>query len=346
MTYGSLFSGIGGMDLGLDRAGMRCAWQVEQDEFCLRVLARHWPDVVRFRDVRTVTAADLEPVDLIAGGFPCQDISVAGKGVGIDGESSGLWREFARLVGEMRPRLVLVENVPALCTRGADRVLGDLDALGYACWPLVVGARHVGAPHRRDRVWIVAYREIPRLEGGWKELSRQGSGVADSEGGRRSGEGERRQSEVAMPTADDGVADSDGAGLRVEPGRAGGPHWQGAPFPAGPGEADMDDAAGAGRAAGSLPAVEHASGFTLRRSWPARPGEPQHGWEAPRVVHSPTAATACDARQPESPLGRATDGLSRRLAGRHRRAALKALGNACVPQVVELIGRTIVRCYT
>jgi DNA (cytosine-5)-methyltransferase 1 len=155
VTCGDLFAGIGGMSLGLERAGFEIRWQVETEPSCENVLARHWPNVVRRRDVRWAGAANLERVDLIAGGFPCQDISCAGRGGGLGGFRSGLWREFARLVRELQPRWVLVENVPALRRRGADTVLSDLEAAGYAAWPLVVGARHVGAPHRRDRVWIV-----------------------------------------------------------------------------------------------------------------------------------------------------------------------------------------------
>src|SRR6476661_6834913 len=129
LTFGSLFAGIGGIDLGLERAGMRCAWQVEIDDYATRVLAKHWPDVTRFRDVRSVGAHNLTPVDLLAGGFPCQDISDAGKRAGIEGARSGLWSEFARLIGELRPRYVLVENVTALLRRGMGTVLGDLAAL-------------------------------------------------------------------------------------------------------------------------------------------------------------------------------------------------------------------------
>src|SRR6476660_8578618 len=114
MTYGSLFSGIGGMDLGLDRAGLTCKWQVEIDPFCRKILAKHWLHVKRYGDIRTVDGRDLEPVDLLAGGFPCQDLSQAGKRAGIEGTRSGLWFEFARIIGELRPRYVLVENVPGL----------------------------------------------------------------------------------------------------------------------------------------------------------------------------------------------------------------------------------------
>jgi DNA (cytosine-5)-methyltransferase 1 len=157
LTVGSLFSGVGGIDLGLERAGMRVLWQVEKEPFCRRVLAKHWPDVPCFEDVRDVSAHNLPPVDLICGGFPCQDISNAGKRAGIDGERSGLWSEYARIVRELRPRFVLVENVSALLARGLDRVLGDLAEIGYdAEWDCIPAAA-VGAPQRRDRLFLVAY---------------------------------------------------------------------------------------------------------------------------------------------------------------------------------------------
>lgn len=132
LTVGSLFSGIGGLELGLERAGMRTVWQVEQNEYCRKVLAKHWPDVQRFIDVREVGAHNLPPVDLICGGFPCQDISNAGTMEGLAGERSGLWSEYARIVRELRPRYVVVENVSALLARGIGCVLGDLAGLGSA----------------------------------------------------------------------------------------------------------------------------------------------------------------------------------------------------------------------
>jgi len=157
LTVGSLFSGIGGLELGLERAGMQVKWQVEIDPYCRRVLEKHWPGVPKFEDVRNVGAAQLESVDLICGGFPCQDISNAGKQVGIDGERSGLWSEFARIVRALRPRYVLVENVAALLGRGLERVLGDLAACGYdAEWDCLPAAAF-SAPHRRDRLFLVAY---------------------------------------------------------------------------------------------------------------------------------------------------------------------------------------------
>jgi DNA (cytosine-5)-methyltransferase 1 len=159
MIFGSLFAGIGGIDLGLERAGMRCAWQVEIDDYATRVLAKHWPNVHRERDVRTCGAANLAPVDLICGGFPCQDISYAGRGEGLGGARSGLWYEYARIVRELRPRYVLVENVSALLTRGLDAVLGTLAALGYDAEWHCIPAAYVGAPHIRDRVFVVAYSD-------------------------------------------------------------------------------------------------------------------------------------------------------------------------------------------
>lgn len=159
MKIGSLFSGVGGLELGLELAGAgTVAWQVECDPFCREVLARRWPEAVRYDDVRTVGKHNLPPVDLLCGGFPCQDLSYAGKGAGLDGERSGLWREYARLVGELRPRFVVVENVSALLARGVGRVLGDLAALGYdAAWQSVRAA-DAGAPHRRERLFIIAWR--------------------------------------------------------------------------------------------------------------------------------------------------------------------------------------------
>ncbi len=172
VTFGSLFSGIGGMDLGLERAGWECRWQVEIDPYCSRVLAKHWPDVPRYGDIRTVTGDELAPVDLIAGGFPCQDISDAGKRVGIDGERSSLWGDMARIVGVVRPRFVLVENVSALLDRGMGRVLGDLAALRFDAEWSVLSACSMGASHTRERVFIVAYAPAECLGWQWGRIER------------------------------------------------------------------------------------------------------------------------------------------------------------------------------
>lgn len=162
LTVGSLFSGIGGLDLGLEQTGrFRVVWQVELDEYCNQVLSRHWPTTPRFRDVRTVGKDNLSPVDVLCGGFPCQNISRSKtRGVvGIEGEQSGLWKEYARLIRELRPRYIIVENVAALLERGRGMgtVLGDLVECGYDAEWQVLPAAAFGAPHLRRRVFIVAY---------------------------------------------------------------------------------------------------------------------------------------------------------------------------------------------
>lgn len=157
MTFGSLFAGIGGMDLGLERAGMKCKWQVEIDPFCQKVLAKHWSEVKRYGDIKEV-GQELEFVDLICGGFPCQDLSFAGYMRGIDGARSGLWAHFARLIGVLRPRFVLIENVPGiLANESMRRVLWDLSSFGFDVEWESLPAAAFGAPHIRDRVWIFAY---------------------------------------------------------------------------------------------------------------------------------------------------------------------------------------------
>ena len=155
---------------------MRTVAFCERDPWCRGILARHWPGVPLYDDVRTLTAGRLRgdgvPVpDLVCGGFPCQDVSAAGPGGGLGGARSGLWREMERLVAELRPGWVVAENSPALRVRGADAVCAGLEALGYACWPLVVGAAHAGAPHRRERVFVVAH-------------GRAGEALAHAEGAR------------------------------------------------------------------------------------------------------------------------------------------------------------------
>lgn len=157
MTVGSLFSGIGGMDLGLERAGMRVQWQVEIDPWCRKVLAKHWPDVPKYGDVRTVNWDDIERVDVLCGGFPCQDISIAGVGAGLSGQHSGLWTEFAAAIRAIQPRYVIVENSPALPVRGLDAILADLAGIGYDAEWHCLPAAAFSAPHLRARTWILAY---------------------------------------------------------------------------------------------------------------------------------------------------------------------------------------------
>ena len=189
ITFGSLFAGIGGFDLGFERAGMVCKWQVEIDDYANRVLAKHWPNAHRERDIRDCGAHNLEHVDVICGGFPCQDISYAGHGAGLDGERSGLFYEAIRVVRELRPRVVVLENVAALLTRGLDRVLGTLAEIGYDAEWHCIPAAAVGAPHIRDRVFVIGYSDancfrfsrITERDGKQKQSGKQASRRCDAE---------------------------------------------------------------------------------------------------------------------------------------------------------------------
>lgn len=160
MRIGSLFSGgVGGLELGLEAAGLgRTVWQCEIDPEARRNLRRHWPGVTQYNDVRTLNGRDVEPVDILCGGFPCVGVSSAGKGGGFDDPRSGLWREYARLIGELRPQYVVIENTPLLVTRGLEEVLRDLTSHGYDAFWFHLRASDVGAPHRRQRIFVVAWR--------------------------------------------------------------------------------------------------------------------------------------------------------------------------------------------
>lgn len=158
MRIGSLFSGIGGLDLAAEAAfGGRVVWHCEIERHPQRVLRRRWPDAALHEDVRTLTSATAEPIDVLTGGFPCQDLSLAGKRAGLDGARSGLYGEMLRIADELRPDWVVFENVPPLLKYRA-RVEADLERMGYGSVWQVCEASDVGAPHRRQRVFVVARR--------------------------------------------------------------------------------------------------------------------------------------------------------------------------------------------
>ena len=363
-TFGSLFAGIGGIDLGLERAGFACRWQVEWDPFCQHVLAHHWPDVPRHGDIHGVhgqpvcPVADaegratrrrqqqsegrrregspahlgcescLEPVDLIAGGFPCQPVSIAGRQRAQD-DDRWLWPEFARAIRELRPRLVLVENVRNLLAVGDGgpfgEVLGDLAALGYdAEWDCIPAAA-VGAPHLRDRVWIVAHAERTELRHEPEPVARGGHpSISGDDGpprtladasrdgiGRpreravdgRPGDGGHIGHDAQQGTMADAESESVGSGLRTD-------------GPGGIGRGRSRDRRGEVPDAGR----ERLEGLVEGRA-------------ASRPVDGPG-----DGRDPgwwavEPDVGRVAHGVPARVD------RLRALGNAVVPQVVEMIGR-------
>jgi DNA (cytosine-5)-methyltransferase 1 len=178
LRVGSLFTGIGGFDLGFERAGMQVAWQAEVDDKASAVLAGHWPRVPNLGDVTTITpTSPPPPVDILCGGFPCQDISLANSKhkdrKGLSGDRSGLWYEYARIIDELGPRWVVIENVPGLLSsnRGADMatVVGTLADLGYGVGWRVLDSRYFGVPQRRRRVFIVGC--LGDRGGGWEVLS-------------------------------------------------------------------------------------------------------------------------------------------------------------------------------
>jgi DNA (cytosine-5)-methyltransferase 1 len=157
----SLFAGIGGLDLGLERAGMECVAQVEINVFALKVLQKHWPNIPKYKDVRDVGKYNLPNAELICGGFPCQDVSLAGKRAGLEGKRSTLWSEFYRIVCEIRPRWVVAENVRGLFSSDNGQfftyILRDLSRIGYDVEWGVIQGDWVGIPQSRPRVFIIAY---------------------------------------------------------------------------------------------------------------------------------------------------------------------------------------------
>jgi DNA (cytosine-5)-methyltransferase 1 len=365
LTVGSLFSGIGGLDLALEHAGMRVVWQVENDLYCQRVLAEHWPEVPRYEDVTQLDFARLGPVDLVAAGFPCQPTSQAGRRKAQQ-DPRWLWPEVARCLRALRPRYVWLENTLGLLSRGFDDVLGDLAALGFdAEWDCFQAA-DVGAPHQRDRVFVLAYTQglgvSQQSQGTLADperggLQRRGDpGVLDGAAGPGTGEGPQRQRDgrTAGDCGADGaaLADPEQQGLaqlgyaRPAVGELAG---RGAVL-ADPDRQGRDQRHGSCGDSGRQPGpadnghVEHAQvqwGEPDRRLQQSEDGDPQRG------LHL---------RQPQPGLGRDADGPSRFLDGHrwpappgpdqypwepprtvgkgvpHRARRVKALGNAVVPQ--------------
>ncbi len=156
MTHGSLFSGIGGFELGAKRAGIKTIWNCEIEPFCRQVLKKHFPETHQYTDITELKNPPY--VDIISGGFPCQDISVANpNGKGLEGERSGLWKEMYRIIQEIRPRYVLIENSPNLLRKGMREVLSGISEIGYDAEWHCLRASDFGYPHKRERVFIIAH---------------------------------------------------------------------------------------------------------------------------------------------------------------------------------------------
>jgi len=315
LTVGSLFAGIGGFDLGFERAGFKTLWQVEIDPYCRRVLERHFPHAERFADVRECGRHNLKSVDVITGGFPCQDISNAGKRAGIEGERFGLWTEMRRVICEVRPQFVVVENVAALLGRGIERVLGDLAESGYDAEWDCIPASAFGAPHQRDRVWILAYAEHDRI--GRRQQQQKGGkssgNVADADAIREQ-QSQRNKQQKRRRSSDRGqMADAARTKTRSR-------------------SSEINQGAGANATIGSRErgsSVPDTSESRLSLS-------EQKAIQRSRGREKGRAIAECDWWTVEPNMGRVAHGVPARVD------RLKGLGNALVPQIAEWIARRIV----
>ncbi len=317
MRYGSLFTGIGGIDLGLERAGMECAWQVENDPYCIKILEKHWPNTRRYEDVRSVTSP--EPVDLLAGGFPCQPHSVAGKRRGAE-DDRNLWPEYLRLIRETRPRYIIAENVPGIVSTYIDTVLSDLEGEGYACWTFNIPACAFDAPHRRERIFIVAHTEGGDGGGGVRELAQPD--------GRLLRPQEQHQDETGQPCC----GGEDVANAGCQPTRAEGDGVSRADG-AQCGEKEKRPTA-RNRPADRSEDVANAEGFGVEGHGAGGEQEPRaHGQTRLPVRESKRRKSTHWTTEPG--VGRVAHGVPKRI---HR---LRGLGNAVVPQVAEWIGERI-----
>lgn len=211
LTGGSLYSGIGGIDLGFERAGIKTIWQCENNSFCRKVLEKHWPDVPKYRDVNTLRKKAPPAVDVLYGGFPCQPVSNAGRRKG-KADPRWLWPAFADLIDALRPRYVVAENVRGLCSKGIDEVLSDLSCLRYDAEWQIISAAAIGAPHLRERIFIVAYPEGVGQRPGLRQDESPALGRRRSRNGRRSS----REGQATGDVRNANGARSQGRGRLIE----------------------------------------------------------------------------------------------------------------------------------
>lgn len=310
----SLFAGIGGFDLGLERTGgFKTVRVVEKEPYCQRVLAKHFPEATQTGDV---TAADFEEgeADVIVGGFPCQDVSNAGRRAGLSGSRSGLYRHLVRAIRVVRPAVAIVENVAALLSRGLGTVLGDLAQSGYDTEWDCIPASAVGAPHQRDRVWIVAHPRGKQHEGKGDAFRRA----------LAAGLPEALERNAGLPVGPHGEAHAQRAnadGVRSH-------------------RADIDEQGDlelrdeqdgvAGPMGGAMAYAHSPSGPQ------PKPDELGRGWSSygpPRSARPGRRGDGIWAVEPD--VGRVAHGVPGRVD------RLRALGNAVVPQIPELLGEAI-----
>lgn len=321
------------MDLGLINAGWDVRWRCEIDEYAQAVLRKHWPDRPIYSDIRTLNGHIVELVDMLAGGFPCQDLSAAGKKKGLNGERSGLWFEYARRIEEICPKFVLIENVPRLRTNGLEVVLSNLATLGYDAEWQMVSAASVGAPHLRERLWVVAWDpsrvSLPDAKCiDLREQSRRGSGP-DGAGAPKSG----------IDGLTESMADTKDLGRST-------PRRRSESLRTGPETGKLD------RCGGSLPewrifdtdALAEWARYCQNTYWSREAGvESGLGGAvdgaSTRMDTRPTAAW-------ERGIPRSIsqeEAQERRRQGEARSQRLRGIGNAVVPAIVEFIGRRLLQ---
>ena len=317
----ALFAGGGGGILGGRLLGWRTVCAVEIDPYARRILLARQRDgmLEPFPIWDDVTTFDGRPwrgrIDVVSGGFPCQDISSAGKGAGIDGERSGLWEEMARIIREVRPRYVFVENSPMLTSRGLGRVLGDLAEMGFDAEYGVLGAYEAGAPHKRDRIWILAcnpYSNSESIEPVNDEARGMPSVVANAD----------RQSWAAMRGQREAVSEEDRSGRDDDGGSASSIEWERPMERAGQGSCDVTDTERDGLQGVGVARVSKSEGQRIqaRRSVAKTPNKDNanRGWW-----------------ETEPAVGRVANGVA------HRVDRLRALGNGQVPAVAALAWRVL-----
>ena len=312
LTVGSLFSGIGGLDLGLERAGMQVIWQSEIDPYACKVLSKHWPQVVNHGDIKRIQWGNVVRPDIICGGYPCQPFSLAGHRNGTD-DPRHLWPWVLTAISELRPRYAILENVRGHLSLGGLSVVGDLASIGYDAEWRIVSAASVGANHRRDRIIIVAYPHHAGI----------GTSRCDLDGNGQATKQERQNiTQFGTSGCSEDVAHStciNGDGRKNDSGAKPARQWRGVQGETGTGSGN----------------VAHTHGKQLGQ----RGFQNDAGQENRRWVYNRTGQTGYDGWQwwaVEPDVGRVADGIPARVD------RLRGLGNAVVPQVAEVIGRMVV----
>jgi len=343
LTVGSLFSGIGGIELGLERTGrFKTIWNCEIEPYPSAVLKERFPGVPNLGDITKVNWYEIEKPDVVCGGFPCQDISVAGKGKGIvEGKRSSLWSEFARCLRILRPRYALVENVPMLAKRGLSLVLADLAAFRYNAEWEIISAAECGAPHRRERLFIIAHSDSSGFGAGCD--NREGRPVLPPEVGQASeaypGRGRRFAGADAGITVNTSNANEQQRNALHE--RQPDAEGRTPPNPDGERREELDalrergtEADGAVKTDASDPDSDGIQNGKQKQNC----GFPEFAWcKDIRGVEDLRGRPDI----PEPLLRRTDDGLSSKLDRHIWRERVKSLGNAVVPACAETVGRRI-----